>query len=670
MALSVWGALGLVALALAGPGDAPLAWSPDGEWVAYALAVRPIPNEGGPRWLFPPETSGGDAAGSAPSVAPRFRLWATRVGSGESVLLEESAGPLSAPCWAPDGKALAYARIVPDGPDRARYEVVVQEASDRQRVVLSRSAHGWDGAGAALGALAPAWSPDGRFLAVPLFQQTLDLGIVRADNGRLLKVLEDAYWPAWSPDGKGPLLAFVRGRQPQSLLCVDASFGAPRTLVELGETSQAPVWLDGNSLVAAAKVRPRKALGPQLELFQVVRVAVDTGLAEPLAPLRLDAADPEAAARGGSFSFDRDAENLFFSHVSAARAFEIVWNRPRHSEIHKRDNPFDFSIPAGALAVSPGDRYLGFRSGGAACEGLPAVMELADDRYQPTALVPDDDARIQWVMTLAGAARRLLLAGLPAPQIGGARSGAPKAEPDIERPTILPLPGEIPSNNDIAFRLGKLGHLGRPLCERPAESAPAEPGVRALLDEARLFFDYLRRDFDAALAALDALEARATDPDVRLRLLSVRAQIYLLQGRGEQARETIAYLRDHDRKGVERVEETPWGIDLKPLRDPRRGWPSYLSERAEAYLKAIRKPGVEDEEGHNPFGNRNPDAPDAAFFEAPIVPRRPPIFPFVPPGQVPRLEAAPDLVLPPGGVIVPPPAPAPPRPGVRKMRTR
>ena len=159
-------------------------------------------------------------------VAPRlYRLWATRPEGGESVLLEESRGPLTSPSWSPDGQALAFGRLVPEEDGRGRFEVVIQEAPDRKRVVLARPVDEFHARATDLPGLGLAWSPDGRFLAVPLFQQTLSLGIIRADNGRLHKVIEDAYLPAWSPDGTK--LAFVQGSDAESLHYIDRDFGAP-----------------------------------------------------------------------------------------------------------------------------------------------------------------------------------------------------------------------------------------------------------------------------------------------------------------------------------------------------------------------------------------------------------------------------------------------------------
>ena len=114
--------------------------------------------------------------------------------------------------------------------------------------------------------------------------------------------------------------------------------------------------------------------------------------------------------------------------------------------------------------------------------------------------------------------------------------------------------------------------------------------MQALLDEARLFFDYLREDYPAALDSLERLEARTSSPDERLRLLSLRAQIFLGQGATDRAAETIAFLETVPRASSTRLEITPAGPVLTDEDDPRRGWPSYLSSRSEAWTRPAWRP--------------------------------------------------------------------------------
>ena len=235
------------------------------------------------------------------------------------------------------------------------------------------------------------------------------------------------------------------------------------------------------------------------------------------------------------------------------------------------------------------------RVGGPGYLAPPAVCDLATERLTP--LVPDDSARVEWISTFVTAAHDLLETVLPAATVDGVA---------VERATLLPIPGEFASAPQIGSRLRRLGRLARPLCDRPAGAAPAPPELLALLDEARLFFDYLREDYHAALDSLERLEARTSSPDERLRLLSLRAQIFLGQGATDRAAETIAFLETVPRASSTRLEITPAGPVLTGEDDPRRRWPSYLSSRSEAWTKT----GLEaDHAPEAPMGMRNLDAP-------------------------------------------------------------
>jgi hypothetical protein len=644
--------VGLASVLMLGCLHAPVIWSPDGRWLAYTMAVQPGSRMLAPWWLFETESPAGSDLSSARSkrrlAVAAYRLWATRAETGESVLLEESRGPLTSPVWSPDGRALAFGRLVPEPDGRARFEVVVQDGPGRQRVLLSRPHSELDAKAADLPGLAPAWSPDGRYLAVPWFQQMLSLAIVRADNGRILKVIDDAYWPAWSPDKT--MLAFVHGGDPESLQCLDTNFGPSRHLADIGQTSQPPAWShDGRSLVVSVGVSaPPRGLarlpGPlskpiaapppgtiPSQQAKLIRVEVASGRIVTVASVTPDPIERDKAFSGISFSFDRDGEDLFFTSDVEGQPTVITWFRPRSGETYKRFHPIDPSIRIGALAVNPNNRLLALRVGPPDSLSPPALCDLTTDRVVP--LVPDDAARVEWLTTLTGAARELLRCSLPAASVAGRT---------IDRATLLPIPGEFPATHELSFRLRRLGRLGRPLCDRPVDAPPADPSLSALLDEAKLFFDYLREDYAAALKDLEALEARAVTPDQRLRLLSVRAQVFLGLGQTDRAEQMIAFLKKTAPSSRKRLETTPAGPSMIAEPAPGEGWPSYLAEQAEELEKGAQGASSRPDK---PLGHRNPDAPDPRIGPAAVIPFAPLIEPPAP-HDIPFLEVAPNELRP------------------------
>ena len=617
------------ALAAFGCLHAPMPWSPDGKWMAYTVEVRPIGQILLPGWSFESAVDGSARDRSTPRSAPTsYRLWATRADSGDSVLLEDSPGPLTAPGWSPDGRALAFGRAVPVAEGSGgRFEVVILEGPTRRRIISSRALPVIGSGPSPLPAQAVAWSPDGRYLAVPQLGPD-GLAILRADNGRQVNAINDAFLPSWSPDG-AKLAFYVRGTT-DSLHCIDSALGQPRLLAEVGQAGQAPIWTrDGQTtlVIVARQPAPRNAEGPG-DLAHLIRVRVDSGASEVVRPLSPDSVmGRDRSAEGVSLAVDREGENLFCSNVADGQPNQITWVRLRDGAVYKKFYLVDFTIPMGSLSLSPDGRTLAARVGTTDRLSAPALCDLESNDLRTRLIAPDDSTRVEWIATLVRSAR-LILGALPA-------AGS-------DRPTILPVLGEFEANSEILHRLRRIGRAGRPLCDRPASLPPASPELAALLDEARLFFDYLRRDYGAALDSLETLEARAETPDRRSRLLSVRAQLFLAQGMHDRAAHAVDYLRDRQPRPRFRLEVAGGKFSLTPETIPGRGWPDYLRSKVEAARVADQD--VPTEPHLNPDAPRGPegfelpgirlDLERPPFDQPPTAPRQP--SRRVVPGGIPR----------------------------------
>src|SRR5262245_9304609 len=96
----------LVLVGLAGPRAGAQSWSPNGHWLAYAIDDSWNEATLRPGWLYgPPQVAPVDPDHPEERTPPRWRLWATRVETGESVALAESDRPISQPGWNPAGSA-------------------------------------------------------------------------------------------------------------------------------------------------------------------------------------------------------------------------------------------------------------------------------------------------------------------------------------------------------------------------------------------------------------------------------------------------------------------------------------------------------------------------------------------------------------------------------------
>ncbi len=612
----------LPALAATGT-DAPISWSADGSWYAYTVAARADRNLPAPGWIF-----GGEFEPPTPAETGerlKFRVYAGEPATGSTVLLEESDAPLTSPAWSPDGRALAYGRSVVGPGGSSRFEIVVQVGLSRKQVLLSRPELGVV-EGAELPRRTLAWSPDGRYLAVPASANSADLLVIRADTGMVLKTVPNASAPAWSPDGSK--LALIVGGAPRSLALLDASFGPLRKLADLGGPLAVPSWSrDGKSVLAVAS-RVSTMTRIQMQTLKILRIGVDDGREELAQLLLSDTIGRERTIRGILLSIDRDTEQFFSALELDEQPSAVVWYRPTTGETVTRFHPLgEMLLRVASIGVSPGAKTLAVRVGPG---DVGATVGIWDTTSRTVTLNdPDDATRLEWLTLLISSARKLLDQALPQPTVAGHA---------VTRATVLPVPGEVSAGQESLLRLRRLGRYGRSLCDRPPASA-SDPAFEAFLTEACLFFDSLREDYSAALADLDILDARTTDPERRVRLLALRAQFLMGQGEKERAGDLITYLRSLEDRVSSRIEETVGGYVLTPTPESASGWSRYLAQRSDD----LSRPHPETA----PRGLRGlpiePFTPNPPAFGGGFVPQAPE---FVPP-QFAQPDA-PEVRFPPG----------------------
>ena len=486
------------ALVVGGCLHAPMPWSPDGKWLAYTVEVRPIDGLLRPGWLFdsptaPPARSGARAGprlsalgdpgrhrrlgppGRVDRPADRPRLEPRR--SGPGVRPGRGRGGRDGPVR---GRGPRRARTAggssPAGP--CRRSAPRRPGSPARRSPGAPTADTWPSPSSTRS----AWRSSGPTTA-----------------GRSTRSTTPSSPPGRPTASQAGLLS-SGGRATPSIAST-RPLGQPRTAGR-GRPGRPGPDLDSRRPGAAGR---RPAAGPPRRRSARRSGEIDQGpgrqrpvgdLSRP--PGRRRSLGRDRTVEGVSIAIDSDGENLFCSTVVEGTPQQIIWYQPAGERdlknvldrrLHRADGL------ALALARRPDPRRPG-RAGRPA--PAPALCDLESPDLRSRLIAPDDASRIEWIATLVGSARAIL-AALPT------ASTDPKVPSTsrLDRPTLLPVLGEFEPNSEPGLRLRRIGRLGRPLCDRPADAPPPTPEVAALLDEARLFFDYLRENYAAALASLE-----------------------------------------------------------------------------------------------------------------------------------------------------------------------
>jgi len=573
---------------------APMSWSSDSRWLAYTALHDPALASLPKGWIL----GGGSptevpirparAAPHDPAEPATYRIWAADQSGHTTVLIEESRWPLSAPAWGPRGKSISFCRFVPQSGAAAgasqpgHLEVVVQKGLDEKTVIWTSPEFLLDEAAtAAFPNHRCSWSPDGVFLAIPRPGRVPSIDVIRTDTRKRVHILDHAILPTWSPDGS--MCAYIRrGIGNNNLEIIHRRgqvFSEPRDLLATGPVTAAPFWsADGRSILVASEKRSR----PNRE-FELVRCPIDS--TEPARVLNLlpDPVRRVAKLRGIAIDFDKEGETSFHAADLENREAEVIANIVGDAQLHRRFHPVDPSMRIGAIAVSPDGHCVAVRLWDSDRLSHPAFWSAQSE--QTRLLIPDEPARRQWQKLLVNAAERVLGGSLGAIVVGGQ---------SVERPSILPLPGELAGPGSEAVRLWRIADLGQ-----KSLSSDDEPAERAAGEtEPRLLFNYLRGDFRAAAADLDVLDAETTDLDQRQTLLGLRALVRWARGDLDEARQMIGYLVSTTGTADERVEYTALGLVRTKVVSPAQAWAGFLSTKAAQARSAEPQPG----EGSDPFG--------------------------------------------------------------------
>ncbi|MCL5046621.1 MAG: Ig-like domain-containing protein [Actinobacteria bacterium] len=171
-----------------------------------------------------------DPDGSTVAFLHDGQIWSVPAQGGDPRRLTKDAGRKSAPAWSPDGKFVAY--LAGDGEPKSLWIVREDGKEPRQLSAVATGAF--------------AWAPGSDRIA---FQAKKGITVVSLDKARETLIAEEVFGdPAWSPDGSRILVLVKKGDGKTGTIRVMNSDGSAG--IEVARDARSPAWSPTGSHVA------------------------------------------------------------------------------------------------------------------------------------------------------------------------------------------------------------------------------------------------------------------------------------------------------------------------------------------------------------------------------------------------------------------------------------
>src|SRR5919108_1188606 len=167
------------------------------------------------------------------------------------------------PSWSPDGKTIAFVRVLGGaGPPTAAIYAMNADGTKQREIATGSPGSVFLGD--------PAWSPNGKAIAYTRFSFVDEIGeaavyLMDASGSNPRKLADDAADPSWSPDGRR--IAFVTGRDANGrclfhdcqgyapeIYVMRADGSRPRRVTRSRKTDVSPAWSPGGRRIAFARI--------------------------------------------------------------------------------------------------------------------------------------------------------------------------------------------------------------------------------------------------------------------------------------------------------------------------------------------------------------------------------------------------------------------------------
>ncbi len=576
-------------------------WSPDGLWLAYSTPYQPLelPTAVNLQILLGDECK---ASALDPWLANQSgggRLWCTRAQDGESVLIDEqNGGWITEPAWSPDGHALAYGRVIDRERQAPRFELVIRSASQRSQVISS-----WDwfpptDAPFVRVVRSVTWSPDGSSITVPsVADGKLGLLVVAATDGKTLHAIPDAFLPAWSPDGR-TLAYYVasagQGADP-ALALWNSEVEHPRLMnypaPSLLKVAGPPAWFSDGQLILFPSAKGAD-LSQQVDQLVIGLLPLPDRRTPPNLSMAIPADARTGDVRVFEIAVDPMNEGIITSHAITNKLSTFTWFRGGPGAVYKRLSPFDKTSPFVAMAINsrPGFRRIACRILGPNGLSPPALFDPDKEFFTPVA--PDKSTNLTWQFFITQGILELA-AGSTTGNVSDLKS----------RPTLFPIPGELPEMHPGLVRMRKLAQQAVSLQRKNQTQIAGSSEFSDRLDS-QLVVALAGGEYATASGLIDLLANEVEDTTSRLRLQGLRAQVYLAMGDKPRAMVILTHLRELVQRDGLTIEEFADRIQTRePSLPSSLSWVDHLGQLMEGHGKIDSD---SPSEAATPFGMKLP----------------------------------------------------------------